>query len=125
MQIGRVVYLTVGPNAGSLAIIVEIVDHNRALIDGPSTKVPRQVISYSNVTLTPYVIEKLPRSAGSTAVAKFWEQSGVQAKWDASAWAKKLEARKRRAALTDFERFQVMRLKKQRKYAGAVQAAKA
>lgn len=114
-----------GPNAGSLAVIVEIVDHNRALIDGPSTKVPRQVISYSNVTLTPYVVPGLPRSAGSTAVTKFWEKSGVQAKWDASSWAKKLAARKTRAALTDFERFQVMRLKKQRKYATAVKAAKA
>lgn len=125
MQVGRVVYLTVGPYAGSLAVISEIVDHNRALIDGPSTGVPRHVQSYNNLTLTPYVVAGLPRSAGSTAVAKFWEKSGVQAKWDASSWAKKLAARKTRAALSDFERFQVMRLKKQRKYQTAVKAAKA
>ena len=117
------VYLTSGPQAGSLAVIAEIVDHNRALIDGPSTGVPRQVLSYSSLTLTPYIVKGLPRGTKSTTIKKFWEKSGVQAKWDASSWAKKLEARKTRAGLTDFERFQVMRLKKQRSYAVKKQAA--
>ena len=125
MQVGRVVYLSVGPYAGKLAVIAEIVDHNRALIDGPSTGVARHVQSYSNLILTPYVVPGLPRAAGSTALAKFWEKSGVQAKWDASSWAKRLAARKTRAALTDFERFQVMRLKKTRRNQTRVQAAKA
>ena len=38
----------------------------------------------------------------------------MQAKWDGSAWAKKISVRKNRAALTDFGRFKVMIAKKQK-----------
>lgn len=74
-------------------MIAEIIDHNRALIDGPSTSVARQAIPYRKLVLTPYTIAKLPRGAGSGAVKKAFEKSGVAEKWAASAWSKKLEAR--------------------------------
>ncbi|ORY79095.1 60S ribosomal protein L14 [Protomyces lactucae-debilis] len=125
VEVGRVVYFTNGPYTGKLAVISEIIDHNRALIDGPETEVPRHVASYNTLTLTPYIVAGLPRSAKSTAVSKFWKKSGVQAKFDASAYAKKLAARKTRAGLSDFQRFQVMKLRKQRKYEVAVKASKA
>ncbi len=125
VQVGRVVYLTSGPYATKLATIVEIIDHNRALIDGPSTGVVRHVCSYATLTLTPYIVTGLPRASGSPTVAKFWTKSGVQEKWDASAWAKKLAGRKRRSELSDFERFSVMRLKKERRYAVQKAVAKA
>ena len=35
-------------------------------------------------------------------------------KWEATAWAKKIAAKKRRASLTDFERFKVQVAKKQK-----------
>jgi large subunit ribosomal protein L14e len=41
------------------------------------------------------------------------------AKWGETAWAKKLEAKKRRAALGDFDRFKVMVAKKQKSKAVA------
>lgn len=34
-------------------------------------------------------------------------------KWEGSAWAKRRERREKRRALTDFERFKVLRLRKQ------------
>ena len=34
--------------------------------------------------------------------------------WEATSWAKKLEAKKRKANLSDFERFQVVIAKKQK-----------
>jgi large subunit ribosomal protein L14e len=125
VEVGRVVYFTQGVYAGKLAVISEIIDHNRALIDGPATGVPRHVASYNTLTLTPYIVKGLPRAAKSTAVAKFWAKSGVEEKYNASAYAKKLAARKTRAGLSDFERFQVMKLRKQRKYEVAVKASKA
>ncbi|CCG85043.1 protein of unknown function [Taphrina deformans PYCC 5710] len=82
VQIGRVVYLSVGPYAGKLAVIAQIVEHNRALIDGPSTGVARHVQSYSNHILTPYVVPGLPRSTGSTALSKCWKKSGVKARFE-------------------------------------------
>ncbi|MCJ1481101.1 hypothetical protein MMC06_001257 [Schaereria dolodes] len=117
VEVGRVVLFLNGPHTGRLATIVEIIDHKRALVDGPSSKskaaVPRHAISLANVTLTPIVIPKLPRAAGTGAVAKAWEKEGIEEKWDQSAWAKKRIQKERRAALTDFERFKVMRLRKQ------------
>ncbi|EMH73394.1 60S ribosomal protein L14, putative, partial [Entamoeba histolytica HM-1:IMSS-B] len=45
VEVGRVVLMKTGPFASKLAVIVEILDHNRVLVDGPQaiTGVPRQV----------------------------------------------------------------------------------
>lgn len=93
VEVGRVVLVNDGPSAGKLAVIAEIIDHNRALIDGPSTSVPRQAFPYRKLILTPYTIAKLPRGAGSGAIKKAFEKSDVADKWAASAWSKKLAAR--------------------------------
>merc|ERR1711939_1021997 len=111
IEVGRVVTLRSGPFEGKLATIVEIIDAGRILIDGPSTKegaaVPRQAIHTSTVSLTPWVIPNLPEAAGTGAVKKLWAESS---------WAKKREQFERRKNLTDFERFKVMRLKKQQRF---------
>ena len=89
------------------------------MIDGPSTEaksaVPRQAISLSHCILTPLVLA-LPRGARTGAVKAAWEKAGIEAKWQESAWAKKRAQRERRRALTDFERFKVMRLRKQARF---------
>ncbi|KAJ1722014.1 hypothetical protein LPJ61_005975, partial [Coemansia biformis] len=116
VEVGRVVLLTHGSDAGKIATIVDIVDHNRAVIDGPTTEVARQIISFKNVVLTDIVVKRLPRTVGSKALAKFLEKEQVVEAWQKTAWAKKLEARKRRSAMSDFDRFKLMRLKKQQRY---------
>merc|ERR1711939_758434 len=119
IEVGRVVTLRSGPFEGKLATIVEIIDAGRILIDGPSTKegaaVPRQAIHTSTVSLTPWVIPNLPKAAGTGAVKKLWEKNEIDKKWAESSWAKKREQFERRKNLTDFERFKVMRLKKQQR----------
>ncbi|KAF5099972.1 hypothetical protein D0Z00_001452 [Geotrichum galactomycetum] len=125
VEIGRVVLVNKGAYAGKLATIVEIIDHKRVLIDGPTTGVPRQGVALAHVVLTPHVVAKLPRAARSSAVAKKWEASEIDAKWAKSAWAQKIAQRQRRAALSDFERFQVLLLKKQQRLAVNKAAAKA
>ena len=93
---------------------------SQVLIDGPSSNkdsiVPRQAIALDNISLTPIVIPKLPKSAGTGPVKKLWEKYEVDQKWAESSWAKKREQQERRRNLTDFERFKVMRLKKQVSY---------
>ncbi|KAK4055997.1 hypothetical protein OIO90_002992 [Microbotryomycetes sp. JL221] len=125
VEVGRVVLLNDGPSAGKLAVIVEIVDHNRALIEGPSTGVPRQVFTYRRLVLTPFVLKKLPRAAGSATVKKAFDAAGVSEKWEKSAWAQKRKASEARRNLSDFDRFQVMLLKKQRRRLVGAAAAKA
>jgi large subunit ribosomal protein L14e len=97
-----------------------VVTQKQALVDGPSTDtktaVPRQSIALAHCILTPLVLEKLPRGARTGAVKKAWEEAGIEEKWQESAWAKKRAQKERRRALTDFERFKVMRLRKQARF---------
>ena len=139
VEVGRIVLITGGPSDGKLAAIVEIIDHKRvcctgtdfgvghskltllqALVDGPSTDtktaVPRQSLPLANVILTPLILAKLPRGARTGVVKSQWEKAGIEAKWQESAWAKKRQQKERRRALTDFERYKVMRLRKQARF---------
>lgn len=115
-------------------MIAEIIDHNRvrtpcpppspshssshprqAIIDGPTTGVPRQSFPYRHLTLTPFVLTKLPRAAGTGVIRKQLEKEGTVEKWNKSAWAQKRAAIEKRRKLNDFERFAVMLAKKQRR----------
>ncbi|KAK9447427.1 60S ribosomal protein eL14 [Limtongia smithiae] len=116
VEVGRIVLISKGPAAGKLATVVEIIDHKRILVDGPTTGVPRQELALAHVTLTPLVISKLTRGARGVTVAKKWAESNIDEKWAKSAWAQKIKSRETRWALTDFERFQVLILKKQKRY---------
>lgn len=89
----------------------------QVLIDGPASEeskvVPRHSAPLSNISLTPHVIEKLPRAIGNGSLRKVWEKEGVEEKYTNSQLAKLKAQRERRRQLNDFERFKVMRLKKQ------------
>ncbi|KAI9837208.1 MAG: hypothetical protein M1837_003087 [Sclerophora amabilis] len=117
VELGRVVLFTGGPFARRLATIVEIIDHKRILVDGPSSdkelRVPRHAAALSNIVLTPIVIPNLPRATRSGVIKKLWEKAEVDKKWSDSTWAKKRAQNERRRQLSDFDRFKVMRLKNQ------------
>ncbi|KAH7910972.1 ribosomal protein L14-domain-containing protein [Hygrophoropsis aurantiaca] len=115
VEVGRVVLLKAGPSAGKIAVIAEIIDHNRAIIDGPLTEVPRQSFPYRHLTLTPLSLTKLPRAAGTGVIRKHLEKEGTIAKWENSSWAKNRAAIEKRRSLNDFERFGVMLAKKARR----------
>ncbi|KZZ93614.1 60S ribosomal protein L14-B [Ascosphaera apis ARSEF 7405] len=128
VEVGRVALLRTGPYAGKLAVIVQIVDHRRVLVDGPSSQegkvVPRHVAALSHVTLTPFTIPRLPLAAGTGPVRKLWAKNEIDAKWAESSYSKKKEQADKRRNLTDFERFKVMRLKKQARFEVAKAHAK-
>ncbi|KAF8336029.1 ribosomal protein L14-domain-containing protein [Amanita rubescens] len=115
VEVGRVVFLKSGPSAGKIAVIAEIIDHNRAMIDGPSTGVPRQPFPYKHLVLTPLKLSKLPRGAGSGVIKKQLEKEATLDKWEKSKWTQRRLALEKRRTLNDFGRFQVMLAKKQRR----------
>ncbi|KAF7783864.1 hypothetical protein Agabi119p4_29 [Agaricus bisporus var. burnettii] len=115
VEVGRVVLVNDGPLAGKIAVIAEIIDHNRAIIDGPTSGIPRQAFPYKHLLLTPLKLTKLPRAAGTGIVRKLVEQEGIVEKWDKSAWAQKRVMKEKRRSLSDFGRFKVMLAKKQRR----------
>lgn len=110
------VFINHGPLTGKLATVVDIVDQNKCLIDGPYqlTGVKRQVISYTRIALTDYKVD-ISKSAPVDEIVAAWDAAEVLAKWEKSSWSKKLEARKKRANLSDFGRFKVMVAKKQKR----------
>jgi large subunit ribosomal protein L14e len=83
----------------------------QVLVDGPQIK--RQPINFKRVALTNFSVE-IPRSCRHGVVMKAFEKAEIESKWDQTAWAKKLRARKARAELSDFDRFKVMVNRKKR-----------
>ncbi|SPO03805.1 probable ribosomal protein L14.e.B, cytosolic [Cephalotrichum gorgonifer] len=119
VEVGRVVLIqSEGPSKGRLAAVVEIIDHKRVLVEGTAegAEVPRQPVRLSDVLLSNMVVADLPRGARHAALKKFWAKSEIDAKWKETSWFKRRQQNERRQALTDFDRFKVMRLKKQRRF---------
>ena len=57
VEIGRVAVLGDGPNKGSIAAIVNVIDQNRVLIDGPTSGVGRQEYPIKMLQLTPISVK--------------------------------------------------------------------
>merc|ERR1719231_1923416 len=85
VQCGRVALVNYGPEEGKLVVIIDVSDHNRCVVYGPTSGVPRQVLTYKRLSLTDIKIE-LGRGARG----------------------KKLAARKAKASANDFDRFKGM-----------------
>ena len=113
MEVGRIVLINYGPEKDKLAVVIDIVDQNKCLIDGPCTGVARQVISFKRIALTDLTI-KIQRSARQKSILAAWATEDIDTKWNTSSWAKKIASRKTRANLSDFDRFKVMVAKKQK-----------
>lgn len=113
VEIGRVVLLQDGPLSGKLAVVLDVVDLNRILIQSP--EVPRQVFAIRRVSLTEFTMP-LPRGARTKTLLKCWNESNVDAKWSETPMAKNLARMAIRKNLTDFERFKVMLARKKRDY---------
>lgn len=96
-------------------LVRPLIRGHQAIIDGPTTSVPRQAFPYRHLSLTPLRLTNLPRGARSGIIRKYLEREGTVAKWDSSAWAKRRAAIQKRRSLNDFARFEVMLAKKARR----------
>jgi large subunit ribosomal protein L14e len=110
---GRLALITYGPDQGKMCTIVDIIDHRRVIIEGPTTDVARQQLPIRWITLTSFKSE-VTRGMRSGLVKKVIESSNVLSKWEQTAWAQKLAARTARKNMGDFARFQAMHLKKRK-----------
>jgi len=104
-----------GKNLHRLCVILDVVDQNRVLVDGPhpTTGVKRQMVSLRRLSLTSLKL-RIPRGAREKTLKKAFTKAKIAERWKKSAWAKKLEAKTKRAALNDFGRFQVFLARKKR-----------
>ena len=110
IEVGRFAVLNDGPDSGKIAAIVDVIDQNRVLLDGPCTGVTRKAYRIKNLHLTP-LVTKFPFSARSKVVREAWVKDDISKKWEESAWAKRMAMKAKRKGLTDFDRFKLMKAK--------------
>merc|ERR1712055_347325 len=113
VEVGRVAFLTEGAHTQKLAVIVDIIDGTRALIDGPCSGVPRQEYKFANLHLTKFTV-KIQHGQHSKSVRNAWIEADIDTKWNNSAWAQNLEKRAKRASITDYDRFKLGKAKQAR-----------
>lgn len=113
VSVGRVVYVNFGPDAGKLAVIVDIVNGKRVIIDGPSLGVKRQMITNKRLTLTRFYLSDIKICMPENELLKKIKEFKLVERFNATSLGKRIQKQNRRANLTDFERFKVMCLKKQ------------
>merc|ERR1712226_14446 len=109
VQVGRVVFVQKG-EAGSVAVIVDIIDSKRVLVSDGNA---RSVVKVSELTLTKQVLE-IARLQKNKNVKKAMEEADVAGKFAKSSLGKKLAKRATRAKLNDFARFKIMVAKQQK-----------
>ena len=113
VEVGRVIIVNYGPLCGKLAVIVDILTTTKVLIQGLKGGVKRQELSLRRVTLTDYKLD-IKRGAKQAEVYKAIDDFKLEDKFKTSTHYKKNEIRQKRANLTDFDRFKVMRLRQKR-----------
>ena len=113
VEVGRVIIINYGPLTGKLAVIVDILTTTKVLVQGLKGGVRRQELSLRRVTLTDYKVN-IKRGAKRNEVLKAVEESKFEEQFKKSTFHKKVELRQKRANLTDFDRFKVMRLRQKR-----------
>lgn len=107
-------YINYGSDYGQVVVIVDIADQNRVLVDGDDF--PRVLYPLKRLTLTKLLVP-LSKGARPATLEGAAEEYGLEKKWEETPTAKMLARREKRAELTDFERFKVMRQRKSRSHA--------
>ncbi|PFH36799.1 ribosomal protein RPL14 [Besnoitia besnoiti] len=114
-QPGRLCVVQYGPDAGKLCFVVDIINQTRVLVDGAGvTGVKRQSMPVRRIALTDQYL-KIPRSVRSATLKKALEKDDVIAKFNQTSWGKKRQVKEQRANMTDFDRFKLMVVLKQRR----------
>mmetsp|Transcript_7155 Transcript_7155/g.6243 ORF Transcript_7155/g.6243 Transcript_7155/m.6243 type:complete len:157 (+) Transcript_7155:27-497(+) len=115
VQPGRVAYINYGKDYGKVVIIVDILNTQKVLVDGPTTGFPRTLYPVKRLTLTKFKINIL-RGARTGVVKKAALEAKVNEQWESCSMAKKLALREKRASLNDLQRFKVMIQRKNRSF---------
>jgi large subunit ribosomal protein L14e len=112
LELGRVVYVNYGPMSGKAAVVVDIIDGSKVVIDGPGLGIQRQAITTKRLELTKFRVGSFSKGDKRSALQKKIEEFGVQKRFDSCGVGKRIVKQKRRAQLGDFDRFQAMVLRR-------------
>ena len=113
VEAGRLALICFGPLADKLAVIVDILDDKRVIVDVVNSQEPRQMIPIKRLKLTDLVV-KIDRNAPEADVQKAIESEGLIKKWEETKWAQNLKKGEARKAMNDFQRFKYAKLSAER-----------
>ncbi|OII77871.1 60s ribosomal protein L14 [Cryptosporidium andersoni] len=110
---GRLCRIQFGPDTGKLCFIIDIINFNRVLIDGPTTGVRRQSIPLKRLTLT-QIKAHIPRGARTSTITKILCKDDSIEKFNQTAFGRKCITKIFKANMTDFERHSLLVARKKR-----------
>jgi len=123
VEIGRIVFVKAGPSRGKIALIIDIVDKNRCMIDGPCG---RQIINLKRIQPTKLKL-KIGRSMNSREVHRVLHSrrkynntdkkgvihhESILNEWEQTPLTKKNHIVEKKKNFTDFDYFKYMLGKK-------------
>merc|ERR1712118_587548 len=108
---GRLCLIEYGPYRGKTAVITDLINENRVVLDGHYNEVPRQQMPVRWLGLTD-ISCAIERGARQKTLKKAMGEADVLGQWEKSYAAKQLKVKAHRANMTDFDRFKLMLAKK-------------
>jgi len=77
--------------------------------------VHRQVVSFKRLTLTDFKLN-IQINAREKYLNKAWKEDDIETKWKNTNLAKKMAAKIKKDNLTDFQRFQIIEVRKDKRF---------
>uniref|UniRef100_A0A182Q4F4 Large ribosomal subunit protein eL14 n=1 Tax=Anopheles farauti TaxID=69004 RepID=A0A182Q4F4_9DIPT len=113
VETGRIAKCAVGKYKGRLVCIVNVIDQNRVLIDGPTHGVPRQQFAVNHLHLTKFRV-RFPFTARTRVVRDALEKFEIKKKFAETQWQERAAAKYRRFNMNDFDRFKLRLARRER-----------
>ena len=105
-----------GEDYGKMVVIVDMLDINRVLTDTPDGSMPRLVYPIKRLTLTKIKVKGVLRGCRTSTLKKLSVKQDIVSGFKKTSAATKIARSVVRSKLTDFEKFKVMVLRKQRSW---------
>uniref|UniRef100_A0A182T1V0 Large ribosomal subunit protein eL14 n=1 Tax=Anopheles maculatus TaxID=74869 RepID=A0A182T1V0_9DIPT len=113
VETGRVAKCAVGKYKGRLVCIVNVIDQNRVLIDGPTSGVPRQQYAVNHLHLTKFRV-RFPHTARTRLVRDALVKFDIKKKFSETRWHERAAAKYKRFNMNDFDRFKLRLARRER-----------
>jgi len=111
VEIGRVALITHGPQRGRIAAIVNIIDQNRALIDGPLTGVKRRSAMFKTLRMTKLKLPNIQFNAPTKQIVTEWKKNKIQTQWHSTKMYQQIKSMRLKRKMTDYDRFKLYKAK--------------
>lgn len=111
VKIGRACFVNEAPYVGALAVVVDIIDVTEVIVQGVKGSLPKRVVNVNHIELLPQTLS-VARNAAAAEVDAAAEAEGLATKWEKTAAFKKMERRRLRRQMSDFDRHKAVLLLK-------------